>query len=214
MGKLVAGIIAGAIAGIIGAAAWAIIAYAASLEIGWLAWLIGGAVGWSVSIAGEKGPRAGLIAGVIAVISICGGKIAAAHFAMGKYIEKELGSHITEESYNKIKEDAKIFAKLTSPDEYPAFMVEREYTEAAKPEEVTQEERDRFAESQAKYLRDFQADPPTFDEWKAQRLAIARMLMAMQVTLWDMLKMTLGLFDIVFFLLGVGTAYRVAARAA
>ncbi len=66
---------AGILVGILGATCWAMIAYFANLEIGYLAWGIGAAVGIVVSVAAsESNPILGLIAVLITAASICGGK--------------------------------------------------------------------------------------------------------------------------------------------
>lgn len=83
------GIAAGLLAGLIGAAAWAAIAFYANLEIGYLAWGIGGLVGFAVaSGAGKTGPVLGGIAVLITIASICGGKFAV--------VETEIQSSLTE----------------------------------------------------------------------------------------------------------------------
>lgn len=83
------GIAAGLLAGLIGAAAWAAIAFYANLEIGYLAWGIGGLVGFAVaSGAGKTGPALGGIAVLITIASICGGKFAV--------VETEIQSSLAE----------------------------------------------------------------------------------------------------------------------
>ena len=79
MGDLVKWIIAGAIGGAIGAAIWAGITYSTHHEIGWIAWGIGVLVGIAVRMAAGStdGFGPGIVAAVIAVLSICGGKYAA-----------------------------------------------------------------------------------------------------------------------------------------
>ncbi|HVJ85611.1 MAG TPA: hypothetical protein VM452_08195 [Caulifigura sp.] len=79
MGDLVKWIVAGAIGGAIGAAIWAGITYSTHHEIGWIAWGIGVLVGIAVRMAAgaTDGFGPGIVAAVIAVLSICGGKYAA-----------------------------------------------------------------------------------------------------------------------------------------
>lgn len=68
--------IGGLIAGVIGAIIWAAIAYFAQIQLGIIAWAIGGMVGFGVAIAakGHTGLQTGILAAVIALASIAGGK--------------------------------------------------------------------------------------------------------------------------------------------
>ncbi len=92
----------GAVAGLIGAAIWAAIGYFTGLEIGWIAWGIGMLVGIGVRLvgsqevayfdktqrrmvrsrAGAEGPLAGMVAAVLAVVSVLAGKYALVHLFM------------------------------------------------------------------------------------------------------------------------------------
>jgi len=89
----------GAIGGLIGAAIWAGIGFFTGLEIGWIAWGIGMLVGVGVRVVGSQeiayfdktqrkmvrsrvgaeGPLAGLVAAVLAVVSVLAGKYALVH---------------------------------------------------------------------------------------------------------------------------------------
>lgn len=91
--------IGGIVAGLIGASVWAGIGYFTGLEIGWIAWLIGVLVGVGVRIVGSQevayfdkaqrrmvrsrvgaeGPLAGMVAAVLAVVSVLAGKYALVH---------------------------------------------------------------------------------------------------------------------------------------
>jgi hypothetical protein len=66
----------GVVGGIVGALIWAGIGYAFHREIGWIAWSIGGLVGLGVRFAAQDndGYRFGIIAVVVAVLSIVAGK--------------------------------------------------------------------------------------------------------------------------------------------
>jgi len=91
--------VGGAIAGLIGAAIWAAIGYFTGLEIGWIAWGIGMLVGIGVRVVGSQeiasfdktqrkmvrsrvgaeGPLPGMVAAVLAVVSVLAGKYALVH---------------------------------------------------------------------------------------------------------------------------------------
>lgn len=204
-------IIAGSIAGIAGAALWAFVAYKLGLEIGWIAWIIGALVGFAVSMAGGQGGNAGLVAAAIAVLAICGGKIATVEMTISRGIEKGFASTEARASFEKMRTAAPAFRKVTSRDQYPAFMIAHRFTEAAKPEEVTPEELERFEQSKAPDLQDFENRYRSFDEWKTKKSQSITLEIGRSISLWDELKATLGFFDVIFFCLGIGTAIRVGS---
>lgn len=81
---MVKGLIASLVAAAVGAAAWAAIAYFAHRELGILAWGVGLLVGFAMALGvGAKAtPASGVLAAVVAVLSIVGGKYAAAYFVV------------------------------------------------------------------------------------------------------------------------------------
>jgi hypothetical protein len=68
----------GLVAGAIGAGIWAVIAYFTGFELGWIAWGVGLLVGVGVAIGnkGEGSVPAGVLAAVLAILSVVGGKYA------------------------------------------------------------------------------------------------------------------------------------------
>jgi len=84
IGPVVGALVGASVAGVAGAALWAAVAYFANLESGWIAWGVGALCGAGALIGG--GRSAGFLGGVVAVVlamaSICGGKYAAVHFGL------------------------------------------------------------------------------------------------------------------------------------
>ncbi|MEZ6235379.1 MAG: hypothetical protein R3B68_14430 [Phycisphaerales bacterium] len=78
--NLIKAAVFGLVAGAIGAAIWAAVAFFTNFEIGWIAWGIGALVGLGVraGAGSEDGWTPGILAAVIAVASVVGGKYAAA----------------------------------------------------------------------------------------------------------------------------------------
>jgi hypothetical protein len=74
--NLVSGAIGGLIGSIIGAAVWAAVAYFTGYEIGWIAWGVGVLCGFGVAIGtrGQGGPPAGVLAVLLSLLGIAGGK--------------------------------------------------------------------------------------------------------------------------------------------
>ena len=76
--KFMGAIIGGLVAGIVGAVIWAAITILAQVEVGYVAWGIGALVGFGTSLGSRGGGVApALIAVLITVASIAGGKYAA-----------------------------------------------------------------------------------------------------------------------------------------
>ncbi len=101
------------IAGVIGGAIWAAIAYYAHVEIGWIAWGVGVLVGIGAVVgAGDRAEfTTGLLAAVIALASVAGGKYAA--------VQMEVSKLIHEKGIDKVSEDdAKVFMARQLVEEY------------------------------------------------------------------------------------------------
>jgi len=78
------------VAGFIGGAVWAAVSYYTNYEIGWIAWAIGALVGIGAyaGSGGQGGGAVGLIAGVVAVASVLGGKYAVIEIVGNAEIKK------------------------------------------------------------------------------------------------------------------------------
>lgn len=79
------------IAGLVGAVVWAAVAYGTGYEIGWIAWGVGAATGFGAFLfSGRRAnPLTGLIAVVVALLSIAGGKYAATSAAIDGAIKRD-----------------------------------------------------------------------------------------------------------------------------
>lgn len=89
------GLFAGIAAGAVGAFLWGLIAMATGFEIGWIAWGIGLAVGAGVAWGTDGGKASGVLAVVISVLAIIGGKFIAMEMVMGRET-KTIGADIAE----------------------------------------------------------------------------------------------------------------------
>ena len=85
-------IVSGVIAGLVGAAFWAAIAYNFHLEIGWIAVIIGTVVGLACCAAakGDEGAESALIAVLITLLALVGGKYATVHAVVNRYSDEDL----------------------------------------------------------------------------------------------------------------------------
>ena len=93
-------VIGGSIGGVIGAGIWAAVAYNLRLEIGWLAIGVGLITGGGVAVCAKDytGMLTGLIAVVIAIGAIVGGKYWASSIIVSDYIEQVSSTESTDVS--------------------------------------------------------------------------------------------------------------------
>lgn len=144
----------GAVGGaILGAIAWALIAVYSGYEIGWIAWGVGAGVGYGAHLLEGRGRAMGAICAVLAALSILGGKMMVVNHFVNEEVASMTDFQPTRENYEAIKAEAVAFAALGSEQEYPAFMVQYQYTEAATAAEVSQEEVNDFKEWNVEHLQ-------------------------------------------------------------
>ncbi len=202
---------AGVAAAIAGALIWAAIAYFANFEIGWIAWGIGGLVGFAVyKVEPNPGLPSGLIAVVLTCASIAGGKYLGVHFSVNKFMnemqlnvppdlsdEELVISYVADEVVVEHEAAGKTVA-------WPAGVESSDAAaEADYPADVWREASDRWgamaADQQEDYrdgiVKEYHADVSQF------RSAVTA----------EAFKDSFGVFDIIFFLLGIATAYKVGA---
>ena len=205
-------IIAGVVAGVAGAALWAAIAYYANLEIGYLAWGIGFAVGVAVAATGEHSPTAGVVAVIITIISLLGGKYGA--------VEMQIQSLKAEGGWADQLE-------ITDEDlqDYLADDIVREREAAGNPVNLPEVDDDApLADSYppaiwseaGKQLRNMPADQK--EEFRAQVLQeYTAFVENFQGEFENSIRQqgflaSFGVLDLVFFALGIMTAWGIATR--
>lgn len=204
--------ILGAVAGaIVGAIVWAVIAVSTGYEIGWIAWGVGGAVGYGAYALEGRGKTSGIVCALLAAVAILSGKYMVIHHFVNQELTQIADTSFSEEYYNELKADAADFAALGSEADYPAFMVSHGYTEAATAPEVGQAEVDDFKEFQVPMLREWSTSPPTFETWQAEANAESEALLADGIPMSEVFIGSLGPMDLLFFALGIGTAFKVGS---
>ncbi len=193
---------------LLGALVWKFIAVTFDYEFGLIAWAIGGAVGFAAASLGSRGVQAGVLCGALAFASIGLGKYWMAQSFIDEFqtnISSVMGDELDlVEIYDEFVEDARLFAEGSGGELFTRqYMVDRNYSEASDPADVSREELQDFEEYYAADLRDAAQTQPTYEQWKADALSEFNALSP-----WEFVKESLGLFDILFLLLGVGTAFR------
>jgi len=208
MGRGLAGAIGG---GVLGALIWGGLAAISGWEFGLVAWLIGGLVGGAAVALGGRGTQLALLCGAIAALSIVAGKFAAVHFIVeGSALEKELKAELetlfTVEFYEESMRDAREFANVAGEHEYPAFIQERGFM-------VDLEE---FKTVWAPMLRHWSVTPEYYPEAKTtyvkHMLPYVTTVVREEVSYAEVMKGSFGLMDLVFFGLGIFTAWGIVAK--
>jgi hypothetical protein len=202
--------ILGAVGGaIVGAIAWAAIAIFTGYEIGWIAWGVGGAVGYGAYALEGRGMVSGIVCAVLAALAILGGKVMVVNHFVNEELTQFASDGSSEELYNALKADAAAFASVASETEYPTFMVERGYSEAPTATEVPPEEIADFKEYSVPTLQQWGTAAPTYEEWQTNVAADAQSYAADALPMTELLFGSLGAMDLLFFGLGIFTAFKV-----
>jgi hypothetical protein len=199
-----------AVVALCGALLWYGIAYAFNYELGLIAWGIGGAVGFSAATVGGKGETTGIICGVLVVLSIFGGKYMTAASYQDLFVEQisalsEDGSDELKAVYEQQLAEAKLFVETVTDDQsLREFLVNTGYSEGFESSQVSEEEIRDFKEYSESALLDMVANEPNFEQWRSAAFSTE----LTEFSTFDLMAADLGLLDIVFVFLGVGTAFR------
>ena len=207
----VTGLVMALVAGAVGAAAWAAISIFANFEIGYLAWGIGALVGLAMARFGGAGMPMGVIAAVISVASIFGGKYVAVYQATHSYTSEE---DFEAEKQMFAKESKEILAMGDEPtdEQLSAFMRANDY--CSNPEMgVTPEELDWFRGEQLEFLRTYDGNATSYEEWSAAVQASIDLQVEEEGGTVGLIKEDLGPIDLIFLFLGISTAFGIVNRA-
>jgi hypothetical protein len=155
----------------------------------------------------------GLICAVLALVAIFFGKYVSMKMLIEKEAEKISAQMVTRQEYEDYLNEARAYHRVNTDEQLRAFMIDYEYTDSRSPEMITQEEMDTFREESAPQLHETVQNPPGYEEWKAEKEAMFNSFMAImgEDMVMDAVIENLGLWDILFVLLGIGTAFKVGA---
>ena len=212
------GLPGGIVAGLVGAAIWAGISYGTGYEIGWIAWGVGALVGFGVTSGTKGGTPAGMLAAVISILAIMGGKYTAVELVMNKELPRQ--SEMVEQVLADLKNDEFVVSFLADqvvvqraargevipwppgvvPDEagkqsdYPPEV----WSEAISQwNQMSKEDREAYRTEIGDTIRkDIEENFKTF-WWEVSKEGFLR---------------SFGALDIVFILLALATAFKIAAR--
>ncbi|MDJ0907267.1 MAG: hypothetical protein QNI96_14700 [Woeseiaceae bacterium] len=205
-------IAAAAGAALLGALVWKFVAVAFGYELGLIAWGIGGAVGFAAAAAGSRGMQAGVVCAVLAFGSIMVGKYWAYSEFVDEFQQAMSGAMEYEDEmvdyFEEEMEDARLLVAGSGTDLFiRRFMVDRGYTYATNPRNVTDAELADFREYVEPELRYMAENPPDIDEWQESNAELLD-----EFSPWAMMRENFGILDILFIFLGIGTAFRLASQ--
>lgn len=194
------GLIGALVASLVGMLGWFFLIKLTGYEIGYAAWAVGGLTGVGARVLGAVGtPRLGIAAGTCACVAIIGGGLLATRSAA----EKEIDRYILA-AYQEQLDEAQEAIAVNGPEATKAFIAKRE---AKQVSEVTDEEIKRFQVEELPHYQKFVASKTSKADFVA-RMSAVKNSFSMQ---WMLLKESIGVFTLLWLLLGVGTAYKLGA---
>lgn len=196
--------IAAAAAAIVGAVIWATITKVTGYEIGYVAWGIGLLVGGASYAMGGRGVSSGVIAGVLAFLSMAGGRAVSIDIGIMEAIKEDL----TKDFYEEVKDDLVSYPGTDDVDVLKAFLVDRGYEVAPVTEEGLQSFMSNFAPNYDRWKDQI----PGFEDWQTEFAKSQKDLLVDEVGRLEVLKESLGMMDLLFVLLGVVTAFKLAGQ--
>lgn len=201
----------GALVGaIVGALIWAAVSYFTGYEVGWVAWGIGALVGGFAKALGSSDKATAAACAALALGSIFVGKVMAVEYSVGQMVSS-LGEVLyTPEYYEEYKVQVDEFHQLKSVDEYPDFILKHDLRSADAQGDITAEELDHFKSKTVPEFKQFKEEQPAFEKWREDQLAGLSLAASQGPSTVDAVVDELGPIDIIFALLGVVTAYKLA----
>jgi hypothetical protein len=202
-------LLGGLIAGVLGAAVWAVVAAVTGYEIGWIAWGVGLGVGVGVAIGnrGEGSVPAGVLAALLATLSVVGGKYVMVRMVMPGEAELVAGSIAA------LENDELVVSYLADAvvDEFEARGRPVAWPDDAEPLQAA-EQSDYPADVWAVAQERWDAmSPQDREAYRAERRANVQ---ASAAAFHDMIAQqgflhAFGLMDLIFFTLAVVTAFKI-----
>ena len=195
-------------AAVVGAFIWKFIAVAFDYELGLIAWGIGGAIGFTAAMFGSRGHTAGIICGVLALLSIFGGKYMAYSTFQAEFADTYSSqSGELREAYNQEKSIADIYISTVQNEQsQKQFMADYGYSYSTELRGVTDEEFYNFVSYAVPRFEALAYDSMDFDTWSNTSYEDVMT----GYSTFDLMKESFGLLDVLFLFFGVGTAFRLA----
>lgn len=196
---------------IAGAVMWGAITYTTGYEVGFVAWGIGLLVGWGAVRIGAPGRTTGFACAALALCSIFAGKMFAVEWSVPGAVRDVAAETFTREAYEEARVDAADFAVLDGPEAYAAFMVTHGYTDVDALEAITPADVEAFEASAVPALVAMHNDQPDYATWRDGMIDWTTEAALEAMPIMDLVVADLGVFDVIFALLGLMTAFRIGS---
>lgn len=203
------GIIGGVIGGILGAALWGGVTYYTDREYGWIAWIVGALVGvlTGAFARDEASPMTGATAAIIALVSIAVGKYAVVHIYVSKVSQKIHNEYrVTDDIALRAVAEQVVeeWEKNSKPIKWPEGMSKEEASEEADyPKELWANAKARWTAMQPAQQQTYKQDLEAHQHEKLDEV--------MAGVEAEAFKRSFDLFDIIFAMLAIASAYKLGA---
>lgn len=189
------GVLGAVAGGLIGMFGWYFLIKMTHMEIPYAAIMVGAVTGWGARLLARQGSSLqGIVCAVCAVFAIIGGQ----YFALASIVDKEI-EYLVAKEYKKELKWAKSAVEATNTGDIIYFLSVRDEVSQS---QVTDEDVKKFNEVELPEYRDLMNGKPTQEEYvKAQKATIPA----------PGLTESIGLFTIIFSLLGLGAAWWIGA---
>ncbi len=205
--SLATGLAGAGAGGVLGALLWGLIGGVLGVEIGWVAIGVGALVGWGAGLLGGRGDAAGWACAVIALFAILTGKGLGFRIALEKELAKR-DAGFDRPLYDQIQANAADWGEGVPERAVRTYMVTHGFTEKAHAAEVGEAEVKTFLADTAPFLKSWNRLPPRFEAWQEEARTGLRQDVYARFDFLSGVLATLGPLDILFAILGAGTALR------
>ena len=206
-------IAAATIVALVFALVWEFVAIQFEREMGFIAWAVGGAVGGAAVFFGGRGTLTATICGCLVVASIFLGK----YLIVSTYLDETIAQleMVGNQDWGDVYQEAVstergLYASIPKDDNsIKQFMIDHEYTKATSVATVPADDFKFFKEQFEPWL----ASSASGEMQAASHMAEGFKATMGEISPWTLVKESLGVVDLIFLLLGVGTAFRLVAAA-
>jgi hypothetical protein len=189
------------VAGFVGMMAWYFLIKWTGYEIGYAAWGVGALTGIGARVAGCKGsPYLGAFAAVCALVAILGGQFLAA-----KNMSNEILGKLSEAAFKSRVAFAKSMIDAPTDQDRKALLSRNESAGGPDALQITDERWARFQATEMPELRDLAAGKITEEQFRKKLLSNTL------ADDYELLKASASWFTLIWLLLGVGSAFKIAS---
>ena len=208
---MVKGIVGAVIGGLAGALVWTLVGYFTGFEIGWIAWGIGALAGFGMAKGMEEETTmlTGVLAAVVALASVAGGKFAVVYLAVERAVsESSAGQREVSHEQVKLSMAGDVIEEFESQGKKLVWPPNMDWDQAEKPADFP---KDVWAETEKRW------SALTPDEQEARRADLQQMYEQGMATLIADIRSkafvdSFAAWDALWALLAIMTAYKLGAR--